>query len=249
MLKVCSGVYTINWTKTFCSCPAFTTYKPYPCKHIFLLTMVVPTLSWENLPSDYTGQSIFTADTTNELFENIKLINPISTQQKLTNHKDKEETENDNNEYDNTFIEDDKKKPDIKEILVPKKIAIKPLQRLVSHELETMRSRIYICKKKDALSQVLQNLKEMNEILIKNIITEEDLPLNSQDDTTNKRKHQDDDNEDNVQDTKRLKCKKRKVHQKPTGTIEIVLGKGKYLQKTIQSLCSSEWAITISKQK
>ena len=95
-----SGVYTINWT--------FTTYKPYPCKHIFLLTMVVPTLSWENLPSDYTEQSLFTADTTNELFENIKPINPISTQQKLTNHKDKEETENDNNdEYDNTFIEDD----------------------------------------------------------------------------------------------------------------------------------------------
>ena len=73
-----------------------------------------------------------------------------------------------------------------------------------------MRSRIYICKKKDALSQVLQNLKEMNEILIKNIITEEDLPLNSQDDTPNKRKHQHDDNEDDVPDTKRLKVQKKK---------------------------------------
>ena len=77
-----------------------------------------------------------------------------------------------------------------------------------------MRSRIYICKKKDAPSQVLQNLKEMNEILIKNTVTEYDLPLNSQDDTSNKRKHQEDGNEGAVQDTKRLKVKQKKGPQK-----------------------------------
>ena len=41
-----SAVYQVNWKKPYCSCPAFANFKPYPCKHFFILILILKELTW-----------------------------------------------------------------------------------------------------------------------------------------------------------------------------------------------------------
>ena len=84
--------------------------------------------SWENLPSEYTEQSLFTADISSELFQNIR--NTIDNIDNSNNDiKDSDDAEDGIENIVKAEITENV--PDATEIPITKKNAIKPIQRLI----------------------------------------------------------------------------------------------------------------------
>ena len=97
---------------------------------MFLRTLVVHFLSSENLPSEYTEQSLFTADISSELFQNIRNTIDDNIDNSNNDIKDSDDAI-ENGIEDIVKAEITENVPDATEIPITKKNAIKPIQRLI----------------------------------------------------------------------------------------------------------------------
>lgn len=163
-----STIHTVDWKKPCCSCHAFTNFKPYPCKHFFILILMLPEVTWDNLPNVYRNQSLFTAD--KDLPEiNICNVNKELVGDKLSDVGGQEVTNNELLETsDNNVLND---------LPIRIKSARKPIMKTISYKLDTIKTNMHLCHDVSVLENVSALLEECKFKLELAIPKEENLNL------------------------------------------------------------------------
>ena len=214
-----SNVYQVDWKKPFCSCPAFANFKPYPCKHFFILTLMLKELTWENLPYNYINQSLFIADTEIPLLINNNIVQNEANgnvEQQLLETAETEDVIELSDEDSVTIDADDENDNRLSEIPSKKNASKKAILKLITSKTETIKSDAYLCHDYQVLDQVSALLDSCIDILQENIPKEESIKLEAND----------------LPQKKTWQKKKRLASQKSSRQ------KSAYLPYAVQSSCS-----------
>ena len=174
-----SAVYQVHWKKPFCSCPAFANFKPYPCKHFFILILMLKELTWDNLPTIYTNQSLFIADT------HIPILNVPQPRNEdgfdITQLPDEASPNDDVSDDVTENLQNNNEVSSIRELPAQRSNSRKPILKLLSNKAEKIRSDMYLCHNTQILMEVSDMLDSCIELLDDNIPKEENIKLEAED--------------------------------------------------------------------